>query len=115
MIERTVPLVEGNQKSLLPVIHAALKKFPQYRPRRRLLMEFLYKTLYPIENSEGNDEDEELQIDEYLQPTVFDCQSDAFSDLTYRAGKLCVIWLNGSISTTRDFNGSPIRKAWSVL
>ena len=81
MIERTVPLVKGNRKLLLRVIRATLKKFPQHRPRRRLLMEFLSQAFRPKEDFEENGDEIELQIDEYLQPTVFSCQSDSFAEL----------------------------------
>jgi len=81
MIERTLPYVEGNRKLLLRVIDETLQKFPEHRPRRRLLVEFLNQALCPEEDFEVLEDDDGLQINEYLQPTVFDCQLGRFAEV----------------------------------
>lgn len=81
MIERTLPVVEGSRERLLSVVRETLQKFPDHRPRRRLLVAFLNQALQPEADFEESEEDDELQIGEYLQPTVFDCQRNRFAEL----------------------------------
>ena len=85
MIERALPLIQGSTAALPKIVRLLLDQFPSHRPRRRILTVFLEQhCLSSDETADDYEEvtdDEDFEIDDYLQPTVFDCQSDRFSQL----------------------------------
>ncbi len=81
MMERVVPLIRGNTEFSERVVRRTLEQFAKHRPRREGLVQFLYEQFIACDSNDDENEEEEFEVDSYLQPTVFDCQSLRFSEL----------------------------------